>query len=224
MERSKINVRGVSMKDTIKRFVDAFFITLGIFVFFAIFDNKILIGIAKAVDVVLHPLLVLPLIWVIFILAVVTAVYTTLIQWLLVDVEEMKRIQKEVMQFQKEYMEAMKSDNKYKLKKLEERKKEIQELQAKMMGPQLKAMPYSMSITMPIFYWLLYVIYRSGLSHGLRAAYTSVSNYMVNAPFFGHIHVSHPIVTIVFPIPWWIFWYFICSMPLSMLVRKVLNM
>ena len=142
----------------------------------------------------------------------------------MVDVEEMKRIQKEVMQFQKEYMEAMKSDNKYKLKKLEERQAEIREMQAKLMGPQLKVMPYSLAVTMPIFYWLLYVIYGNSLAHGLRAAYSSVSGYVVNAPFFGHIHVSHPIITLIFPIPWWLFWYFICSMPLSLVIRKALHM
>ena len=212
------------MKETVKRLVDAFFITVGIFTFFGVFDKTILFGIAKAVDVVLHPLLALPLIWVIFILAVITGIYTTLIQWAMVDVEEMKRIQKEVMQFQKEYMEAMKSDNKYKLKKLEERQAEIREMQAKLMGPQLKVMPYSVAITMPIFYWLLYVIYGSNLAHGLRAAYSSVSGYVVNAPFFGLIHVSYPVITVIFPIPWWFLWYFICSMPLSLLIRKALHM
>ncbi len=212
------------MKDKVKRVIDVFFITLGIFAFFGVFDRSILFGLAKAVDLVLHPLLSLPILVVIFILSVFTAIYTTGIQWLLIDIEEMKRIQKEVMQFQKEYMEAMKSDNKYKLKKLEERQKEIQEMQAKLMGPQFKVMFYSMAVTMPIFYWLLYVIYGNSLSLGLRAAYSSVSSYVVNAPFFGHIHISHPIVTIPFPIPWWILWYFICSMPLTILVRKTLHM
>ncbi len=211
------------MKDIVKRAVDVFFITIAIFAFFGIFDRSILFEIAKSVDLILHPLLSLPILIVIFILSIFTAIYTTGIQWLLIDVEEMKKIQKEVMQFQKEYMEAMKSDNKYKLKKLEERQKEIQEMQAKLMGPQFKVMFYSMAVTMPIFYWLLYVIYGKSLSMGLRAAYSSVSSYIVNAPFFGHIHISQPIITIPFPIPWWILWYFICSMPLTILIRKTLH-
>ncbi len=212
------------MKETVKKIVDIFFITFGIFAFFGIFDPKILFGLAKAVDFVLHPLLSLPIILVIFVLALFTGLYSTAIQWAFVDIEEMKRIQKEVMQFQKEYMEAMKSDNKYKLKKLEEKQKEIQQMQSQLMAPQFKVMFYSMAVTMPIFYWLLYVIYGENLSHGLRAAYSSASKYMVYAPFFGHIHVSHPIIGFPFPIPWWIFWYFMCSMPLTILIRKALHM
>ncbi len=211
-------------KEIVRRAVDVIFITVGVFAFFSIFDRNMLLAFVRAVDFVLHPLLALPILYGIFILAAFTAIYTTAIQRAMIDIVEMKRIQKEVMKFQKEYMEAMKSDNKYKLKKLEERRKEIQEMQAKLMGPQFKAMIYSMAVTLPIFYWLLYVIYGSGITYGLRAAYSSVSKYVVNAPFFGHIHVSHPIVSVPFPIPWWILWYFICSMSLSMLVRKAMHM
>ncbi len=189
-----------------KRFISRFFLSLGIVFFIGIMiSNDFRKELANLVAPVLDPLSAsMPIYVVILILAAFTAVYTSVIQKFTVDMKKMKEIQQRVMSFQKEYMEAAKQDNKFKLKQMEEEKAEIQKLQSEMMSMQFKPMFYSMVVTLPIFMWL-YSKTREVVS--------------VIVPFSGEIHIADPILIV----PWWLFWYLLCSIAIGQVVRKALK-
>jgi len=202
------------MKGKVKKILDKTLFALGLAFTFGVFSSEFRLQIANAVAVVLDPLLTLPIHIVIFILAAITAAYSSVIQKYTVDTEKMKEIQQIVMAFHKEYAEAVKQNNKYKLKKLEEKKPEIQKLQGEMMGSQMRTMSYTVAVTLPIFYWLWARIY--DVHTAVSKFYGLKSKFIVNVPFGGEIHVSDPVLFI----PWWIFWYFLCSILLSQVIRK----
>jgi uncharacterized membrane protein (DUF106 family) len=189
-----------------KRFISRFFLSLGIVFFIGIMiSNDFRKELANLVAPVLDPLSAsMPIYVVILILAAFTAVYTSVIQKFTVDMKKMKEIQQRVMSFQKEYMEAAKQDNKFKLKQMEEEKAEIQKLQSEMMSMQFKPMFYSIVVTLPIFMWL-YSKTREVVS--------------VIVPFSGEIHIADPILIV----PWWLFWYLLCSIAIGQVVRKALK-
>jgi len=204
------------MKKKAKDVIDKILIGLGLLFMFGIFKVEFRIGVANAVAPILDPLLVLPIHVVILILAAITATYSTIIQKYAIDMERFREIHQKVLAFQKEYMEAMKQNNQYKLKKLEEKRPEIQKLQGEMMGSQMRSMFYTIVVTLPIFYWLLVRIY--DIHAQVSNYYSLQSKFMVTVPFSGTIHISERILIV----PWWIFWYFLCSFLLSQIIKKVI--
>jgi uncharacterized membrane protein (DUF106 family) len=189
-----------------KRFISRFFMSLGIvFLVGIMISNEFRMHLASYVAPFLDPVAKsMPIYMVIIVLAAITGIYTSLIQKFTVDTKRLKAIQKRVMNFQKEYMEATKQDNKYKLKQMEAEKAEIQQLQSEMMSMQFKPMFYSMVVTLPIFMWLLT---------------KTKENASVVVPFSGPIHIADPVLVF----PWWLFWYFLCSIAINQVIRKALK-
>ena len=189
-----------------KRFISRFFMSLGIAFFIGIMiSNEFRMQLAELVAPFLDPVAEnLPIYVVIIVLAAITGIYTSLIQKFTVDTRRLKAIQKRVTSFQKEFMEATRQDNKYKLKQMEAEKAEIQQLQSEMMSMQFKPMFYSMVVTLPIFMWLL--------------AKTK-ENVSVIVPFSGVIHIADPVLVV----PWWLFWYFLCSIAINQVIKKAIK-
>jgi len=156
------------------------------------------------------PLTAFPVYIVIFILAMITGLYTSLIQKYTIDWEKTRRATERMKQFQKEFKEAQLSENKHKLKKLEEQRGEIMEMQAEMSKQQLRPMAYIMLVTLPVFGWLYYLMF---------ALYPTAK---IVLPFYGlKILATDRILKFI---PVWIFWYALCSMSVSQIIRKALNM
>ncbi|AGK60140.1 putative membrane protein [Archaeoglobus sulfaticallidus PM70-1] len=192
-----------------KKFISRFFLSLGIVFFIGIFISpEFRRELGNLVSPFLDPLAkIMPIYEVILILSVVTASYSTIIQKFTVDTNRLKEMQKKMAKFQKEYMEAMKQDNKFKLKQLESEREEINKIQSEMMGMQMKPMFYTMVVTLPIFMWLY--------------AKVKVENILINVPFAAEkIHIGDPVLFF----PWWIFWYLLCSIVVGQVIRKVLRM
>ncbi|MFW5936000.1 MAG: DUF106 domain-containing protein, partial [Candidatus Hadarchaeota archaeon] len=144
------------MKETIKNIIQRFFLSLGIVILLGIlisedFRNRL----ADAISPLINPIYyTLPIHAVILTLAIITATYTTMIQRYAIDFYRFKEVQKKVMDFQKEYMDATKKNDQARIKKLEPKKQEVQKLQGEMMGMQFKPMFYSGIVTIPIIMWL----------------------------------------------------------------------
>ncbi|MBE8539757.1 EMC3/TMCO1 family protein [Geoglobus acetivorans] len=190
------------MKDVLKNFLRA----LGITIFIGIFishDFRVALGsvLAPFLDPMYEQLGVL---YTVMILAVFTAFYSTLIQKLTVDYSKMKEIQQKVMEFQKEYSDAVKKNNQEKLKRLEKDRDEVMRLQSQLMSMQFDPMFYTVIVTIPIFMWMYKI---------------STLNPIVNVPFAGEIHVGQ--FYLIFP--WWIWWYMFNSIVFGQVVRKVLK-
>ena len=198
-----------------------------------IFSKEFRLALGLLIDPILSPLSGVKFHITIFVLSIITGLYSNIIQKYTIDHKKLREAQKILREFQKEYMEAMKQNNQFKLKQLEKKKPEIQQLQSEVMSMQFKPMLYTFLVTIPIFAWLWEKAVASyELTHGataygnitqeLPATYIKALNpelFNIVAPFMGKIHVT----SIVLIFPWWLFWYILCSITVSQVIKKVLK-
>ncbi|MGB9176112.1 MAG: EMC3/TMCO1 family protein [Methanoregula sp.] len=166
-------------------------------------------SVGQGIDSVLAPLVNsfgIPFYILIVILSAFTGLYSSTIQKYTIDYDKMTETQERMKEFQTEYREAQLSQDEKKIKKLEARKDRVMKEQMEMSQQQFKPMIYIMVLTIPIFFWLLY-----------RLAQT---NSTITMPYFGTHALTNPIIWIV---PAWILWYMICSITISQVIRKALN-
>ena len=166
-------------------------------------------AVGEALNVILGPLAkALPLFIVIIILSAVTAIYSSLIQKYTIDYEGMQETQEKMKAFQKEYREAQLSGDEKRVKKLEAKRDKMMKDQLEMSQQQFKPMAYILILSVPIFFWLSFRLssYPEGLS--------------ITMPFFGAVTLA---MKVLGPVPAWILWYMICSLTISQVVRKSLN-
>ncbi|ADB58386.1 DUF106 domain-containing protein [Archaeoglobus profundus] len=194
---------------------------IGIAFMVGIFFPAFRISLAQLVDPILHPLLSLGKIHiVIFVLATLTALYSSIIQRFTVDHKFMIEAQKRIAEFQKKYLKAVKENNQFLLRQLEKEKAEINKIQAELMNMNFRTMFYTVVVTIPIWVWLWYVIYDiAHLDLSNVGSYPNiVSHFIVTVPFAGDIHVSD-----AFILPWWLFWYILCSIAVGQIFRRILQ-
>ncbi|MFV9630080.1 MAG: DUF106 domain-containing protein [Methanosarcinales archaeon] len=146
-----------------------------------------------------------------FIMAAITGLYASLIQKYTMDWELMRHVQDRMKNFQKEYKEAQIADNQSKLKKLDAERSEMMGDQMKMTKQQFKPMIYISIISLPLFMWAYFFINQQS-DLGIMTE--------IVLPFWGEKAMNDFIIG---PIQYWIFWYFICSLPVSQIIRKSLN-
>lgn len=166
-------------------------------------------GVGGALDVIFGPLAgMLPFYVIIIMLSVLTALYSSVIQKYTIDYERMQEVQERMKVFQKEFREAQLSGDDKKIKKLESKRDKVMKEQLEMSQNQFKPMAYILIISVPIFFWLLFRLNNYPESIG------------ITMPFFG----QHMLTDLILgPVPAWILWYMICSLTLSQVVRKALN-
>jgi uncharacterized membrane protein (DUF106 family) len=164
--------------------------------------------VGEVVEILLGPLPdILPFHIMLFVMAAITGLYASLIQKYTMDWDLMRRVQDQMKNFQKEFKEAQLADNQAKVKKLESQRSAMMEDQMKMTKQQFKPMAYISIISLPLFMWAYLYI-------GEHPDPTLVF------PFWGEKMLTGFALG---PIQYWIYWYFICSLPISQIIRKSLN-
>ena len=166
-------------------------------------------GVGKGIDVAFSPLVdefKIPFFILIVILSALTGLYSSIIQKYTIDYERMTTAQERMKEFQAEYREAQLSQDEKKIKKMDAKKDKVMREQLEMSQQQFKPMAYILVLTVPIFFWLLFRL-------------NSVQS-TITLPYVG-THGLHEAA--VWIIPAWILWYFICSITLSQVIRKSLN-
>ena len=188
--------------------VDRGLIALGIFLML----GAVLLGtdfrndVGAVVDIFFSPFSsLLSMVMVIFVLSVITGLYASLIQKYTMDWSLMHSIQDRMKRFQKEYKEAQKAGNKQKLAKLEEERAKMMSEQGTIMKQQLKPMMYITVVTLPIFYW----IYMQMDVHAT-----------VLLPVLGEKSLAQSVMGFI---QYWIVWYLLCSLMMSQVIRKALD-
>jgi len=167
------------------------------------------VGVGQAIDTLFAPLLTtfgIPFYVLIIILSALTGLYSSIVQKYTIDYEKMTESQERMKEFQKEYREATLSQDEKKIKKLDAKKDRMMKDQLELSQQQFKPMTYILVLSVPIFFWLLY-----------RLAQTTAT---ITMPYFGTVDLNAAIIWII---PAWIFWYMICSITLSQVIRKALN-
>jgi uncharacterized membrane protein (DUF106 family) len=167
------------------------------------------VGVGQGIDHIFAPLIdtfKIPFYILIVILSSITGLYTSIVQKYTIDYEKMTESQERMKEFQTEYREAQLSQDEKKIKKLEAKKDRVMKEQLEMSQQQFKPMAYILVLSVPIFFWLLYRL-------------SQVSS-TITLPFFG-MHNLHD--ALIWVIPAWIIWYMICSITMSQVIRKALN-
>lgn len=198
------------MKSKFKDILDKVALIAGFGLILGFMNQGFRESLGATMNYLFRPLIVFDVYIVIFILAAITGLYTSLMQKYTIDWEKTRRATERMKQFQKEFKEAQLSENKHKLKKLEEERGDIMAMQAEMSKQQLKPMAYIMLVTLPVFGWLYYLMF------------TLNPTAEIVLPFYGlKILATDKVLKFI---PVWIFWYALCSMSVSQIIRKTLNM
>lgn len=144
----------------------------------------------------------------IFLASVVLVILTTVIRHFLVDWVNMARVQEAMRAFQKEFSQARKDNNTYKIKKLTEAQPEIMQLQASMSAEQMKPMAATMIIVVPIFAWLYHFIDTTAATHQAMVPWNTDWDFTQNWWF----------------LPRWILLYSLFGIPFGQIAQRVLKL
>lgn len=164
-------------------------------------------AVAMAAGLVLEPIhLFLGFSWLemILVLAAITGCYSSLLQKYTIDYEKMQAVQKKMKEFQAQFREAQLSGDEKKIRKMNERRDKMMQEQLEMSQAQFKPMGWIMIITVPIFLWLL-----------------SKASEMGSVTFA--VGGTMDFTDVLFFLPAWIIWYMLCSLALSQVIRKTLD-
>jgi uncharacterized membrane protein (DUF106 family) len=167
------------------------------------------VGIGQGIDSAFSPLIdtfKIPFYILILILSAFTGLYSSIIQKYTIDYEKMTETQERMKEFQTEYREAQLSQDEKKIKKMDAKKDRVMKEQLEMSQNQFKPMAYILVVSVPIFFWLLFRLQETPST--------------ITLPYSGLQSLLAPVVWVI---PAWMIWYMICSITLSQVIRKSLN-
>ncbi|MCP1663003.1 MAG: DUF106 domain-containing protein [Methanocalculus sp. MSAO_Arc1] len=193
----------------------AFILAFGLMMAYAV--DWVRIGIADTIDIFIGPLsdtFGLPFFAVILFLSGLTGLYSSLIQKYTIDYEKMQEVQAKMKDFQMKYREAQLSGDEKAIKKLEVKRDAMMKDQLEMSKQQFTPMAYIILVTVPIFFWFLHRF------HTMDVDCLLTTDTAIVFPFAGVIGLHEMAIWII---PAWILWYMICSLTVSQVIRKALN-
>jgi len=164
-------------------------------------------------DLLLGPLLaVLPFYLVIFSVALLTGLYSSLLMANLMDHDKLS-VYRERMNVIKEKREAAKErGDDEAVERIQEKQMEMMGDQLGMMKTQFRPMVWVMLLTIPVFLWLWWTI-------GQGTVGTEGQPDMI-MPLVGGVNWNEGVLG---PLRAWIFWYILCSFGFGQVLRKSLN-
>ncbi|WP_227374358.1 DUF106 domain-containing protein [Haladaptatus halobius] len=185
--------------------------SIGLFAGYSLKSVRGVVG--GAVDVFMGPIeSALPFYVVIMILAMLTGLYSTLLQDNLMNMEKMGAYQQRMKDIQKRQKEAKEKGDEQAMERIREEQMEAMGDQAGMFKEQFRPMVWTMFLTIPVFLWMYWRI-------GGQTP-TVVPNQIIlpiaGGPFGWQKGILGPMQA-------WIIWYFLCSMAFTQLIRKALN-
>ena len=149
---------------------------------------------------------------VIIVLATVTGFYSTILQDKLTNMEGMSEYQQKAQELKERRKKAKERDDDEELERIQQEQMEMMGENMGMMKAQMRPMPWIMVLTIPVFLWMYWMI---------LDGHIGATSPVVVFPIIGD--VPSWTAGVIGPFQAWIFWYFICSMSLSQIIRKALN-
>lgn len=184
-------------------------------VFFSYGIEWVRVTIGSMMNVILGPfvdVLGVPFFVMILILSSITGLYSSLVQKYTIDYEKMQEVQERARIFQREFQEAQLAGDEKRIKKLQKKQERMLQDQLDMSKQQFTPMAIILLLTVPILFWIL-----SRLPP-IEAPTTIASGIVM--PFIGAVSLSWVAFWII---PAWILWYTICSLAISQVIRKSLD-
>ena len=195
----------------IRELANKIILGLGVMLFIGVMIPSVRDLIGRVMDIFMSPVLSIVgeqnFFLVLSIMAIITAIYSSLIQKYVVDQSKMIEFQEKMKIFQKEMKEAQKTQNTYMLKKMEEQQAEIMQEQMTVMKDQFKPMFYIVLVSIPLLMWAYLYI-------GGHPTATLIF------PFWGEELLSG---RVFYLFTFWLYWYFLSSLAFSQVLRKILN-
>lgn len=154
----------------------------------------------------------LPFFMVIFIAALITALFSTLLYSHLVDEEIMDAFRTRMNAIQDKKQKAQESGDEEAIDYFEDKQMDMMTDQIEMFKAQFRPMAWIMLLVIPIFLWIWWM-----------AGQGTIGQEQFDAvyPIAGTIEDWND--GIIGPLRSWIVWYIVCSISLSQILRKMLN-
>jgi len=171
---------------------------------------------ADTLNIVLGPLLdVLPFFAVVMVLAMLTGLYSTLLQSNLMNMEVMGAYQGRMKEIQERRKDAKERGDDEALDRIQDEQMDAMADNLGMFKEQFRPMVWIMVLTIPVFLWMYAIV-------GFRGAplYPEIDLAPMVMPIAGEVGWNQGLVG---PFRAWIAWYFICSMCFTQVIRKSLN-
>lgn len=164
-----------------------------------------------SLDLILGPLeSLLPFYLVVLVLATLTGLWSTLLQDNLMDMSGMSQHQEKMNELKERREAAKERDDQEELDRIQQEQMEMMSDQLGAFTKQFRPMVWIMLLTIPVFLWMYW-----------RVPNLSVDGLAIVMPFFGEIQRWG--AGTLGPWPAWLFWYFICSLSFTQIIRKALN-
>ncbi len=195
-------------KSSMSRFITIFVFLLALFI---LFDQNIRSLLGSAVGFVFEPIIgfngLYPVVTLFFAGALMT-LFTTVLRHFFTDYVGQVRSQKVVSAFNKELRQARTENNKFKLKKLLDMQPQIMQKSMDASSTQMKLMPITMLVVIPIFAWL--AVFMWGMS--------GEPSSFINVPWSSGVNLNDAYV-----LPNWILLYSLISIPFGQLLQRTLR-
>ncbi|WEL18403.1 MULTISPECIES: DUF106 domain-containing protein [unclassified Halorhabdus] len=146
----------------------------------------------------------------ILVLATLTGLWSTLLQDNLMDMSGMSQHQEKMEELKERREAAKERDDQEELDRIQQEQMEMMSDQLGAFTKQFRPMVWIMLLTIPVFLWMYWQVPK-----------LSVDGIAIVMPFFG-AKESWGAGTLG-PWPAWLFWYFICSLSFTQIIRKALN-
>ena len=173
----------------------------------------------NTMDIFLGPLAsALPLYGVIMILALLTGLYSTLLQANLTNREAMGKYRDRMQAIQEKRKRAKEAGDEEALEQIQQEQLEAMGDQLGMFKEQFRPMVWIMFLTIPVFLWLLWAV--SARLGAPADRYQGTFGEITFPLASGSMEWTHAMIWYIEP---WIVWYFICSLAFTQVIRKSLN-
>ena len=177
-------------------------------------DNGIRNAVGSTVDLFLGPIdAALPFYMMILVLAVLTGLWSTILQDNLMNMDIMSDYQQQSKDLRERRKAAKERGDDEALEEIQKEQMQMMSENAGMFKAQFRPMVWIMLLTIPAFLWMYWMILDVGVGGGAET--------VIVMPLVGA--VSEWNATIVGPLQAWILWYFVCSLGFAQIMRKALN-
>ena len=153
----------------------------------------------------------MPFFSLVLVLAMLTGLYSALLQANLTDTEVVAAYQEQMQKVQDKRKEAQERGDDEALEQIQEKQLEAMSGMLEMFKAQFRPMVWIMILTIPVFLWLWWFTGQD---------FMSPSELRVVMPLLGETQWDG---TLIGPMPTWILWYILCSIGFGQMIRKILN-